>query len=69
MYLQHLVRAGLNAGRHVTGIESQLLNLSEIVQRVSVQHKASHRNQREFLMGPDLRDKDPDIRMDTLISK
>lgn len=64
-YLQHLVRAGLNAGRHVTGIKRQLLDLSEIVDRVSVQHKASHRNQREVFMGPHLKDTEPVIQMDT----
>lgn len=55
IYLQHLVGAGLNARWHVTGIECQLLDLSEIVNRVSVQHKATHRNQREVFMGPHLR--------------
>lgn len=61
-YLQHLVRAGLNAGRHVTGIKCQLLNLREIVDGVSVQHKTSHRDQREVFMGPDLRNTDLDMR-------
>ena len=41
-YLEHLVGAGLDAGHHVVGAESRLLDLREVVARVLVQGHLAH---------------------------
>lgn len=53
-YLQHLVRARLNAWWHVAGIKGQLFHLCKIVDRVPVEDQFSHRDQGVLLMRPHL---------------
>lgn len=55
--LQHLVRAGLDARRHVAGVKGQLLHLCKVVSWIPVEHQFAHWDQREVFMGPNLKDK------------
>jgi hypothetical protein len=52
--LQHLVRAGFNAGHQVGGAEGDLLHFGKVVLGVAVQHQLADRDQWEFSMGPNL---------------
>lgn len=55
--LQHLVRAGLDAGRHVAGVKGQLLHLCKVVCWVPVEHQFPHWDEWEVFVGPNLKDK------------
>lgn len=61
--LEHLVGAGLDAGDEVGGREGQLLHLGEVVGGVPVQDDATHGDQGELLVGPDLKAKGQSVRM------
>jgi len=52
--LQNGVGRGLNARRHVCRVESNLLDLGEVVLHVLVQEKLSDLAERELLLGPDV---------------
>ena len=52
--LQHLVRAGLNAGHQVGRTEGDLLHLSEVVARVPVQRDPPNLYERELSVRPHL---------------
>ena len=53
-YLEHLIRGRLNARHHVRRREGQLLYLSKVVGRITVQDHAAHFLKRVVLVGPDL---------------
>lgn len=55
--LQHLVGAGLDARGHIAGVKGQLLDLSKVVGRVSVEHQPPHQNEGVLLVRPHLRKK------------
>lgn len=52
--LQDRVGRGLNARRHVSRIESDLLDLGEVVLHVLVQEELADLAERELLLGPDV---------------
>lgn len=43
-YLQHLVRTGLDAWRHVAGVKGHLLHFCKVVDGVPVEDQFAHRN-------------------------
>lgn len=49
-YLQHLVRAGLDAWWHVAGVKGQLLHLCKVVDWVPVENQLAHGDQWVFFV-------------------
>lgn len=56
LYLEHLVRRGLNAWHQMCWAECKLLHLSEVVGRVVVQNHPAHLNQRVLRLWPHLQE-------------
>jgi len=52
--LEHLVRASLDAGHHMSGTEGDLFHFGEVVLRVAVQDHTTDWDQRELTMRPNL---------------
>ena len=55
--LEHLVRTGFNTRNHVSRAESNLLHLGKVILWIAVEYHTTYRNQREFALRPNLKEK------------